>query len=374
MRKLISLLILVGVIGIIGTGCSKEVEDIQSENTNTEQNTNQEEVQKPKDIIEIFGSVEASEKKIISLQFPVKIENIIATEGQQADLNDSIVELDLLGQYENYKNIEIKIKVIEEQILKQQTINNNLTNSIGIKENGLAKKTLPEIQAKQLSYDIASKTYEEAKIDLGESEKLYQAGVMSQNNFDNEKQNVFNLEKRLLIEKSSLDLCISSIKSQLVELKTELIKNEKALVDLEQVQLTEAKNKFDNLTNQLINNNDLKDFFIVNGFKEGLIEKIYCEEGQVVNEGSPIVSIIDKSSIYIKGEVPEEFVGFVKEGATVNVIPISDETRSYKGIVSKVSQIATNKNNEVIVMIDIRLDSVDEYLKPNYNVNIEIEK
>lgn len=374
MRKLISLLILVGVIGIIGTGCSKEVEDIQSENTNTEKNTNQEEVQKPKDRIEIFGSVEAAEKKIVSLQFPVKIKNIILEEGQQVDLNDSIMELDFLGQYENYKNIESKIKAIKEQILKQQTINNNLTNLIGIKQNGLTNKTLPEIQAKQLSYDIASKTYEEAKIDLDESKKLYQAGVMSQKNLDIEKQNLFNLEKKLLIEKSGLDLCISAIESELSELKIELIQNEKALMDLEQVQLMQAKNEFNNLKNQLMNNEDLKDLYIVSGFKEGLIEKVYCEEGQVIDGGSPIVSIIDKSSIYIKGEVPEELVGFVKEGKAVNVIPISDETKNYKGIVDKVSKIATNKNNEVIVMIDIRLDRVDQYLKLNYNVNIEIEK
>ncbi|WP_105616023.1 HlyD family secretion protein [Vallitalea okinawensis] len=372
MKKLISLLLIVGLV-VSGTGCSEKVEGASDDQSNGEKSNQVEEVDE-RDTIEIFGTVEAAEKKLITLQFPVRINDLIIDEGQQVGAEEKIMELDLLGQLDDYKSLENNIKVIEDQIVNQKIINDNLSSQLQKKENGLYNRSLPEIEAKQISYDIANSNYEEAKSDLEESDKLYQEGFISQDDYDNEKQNLYNLEKQILMEKSNLDLCIATVNSQIAELKTKLIENEKILSDLEEVQLTESKLKMEKITNQLKNNSDLKDTFIINSFNEGLIEKVYCEEGQVVNQGSPIVSLIDKSSIYVKGEVPEEFVGLVEEGATVNVIPVYDKTKSYEGVVTQISQVATNKNNEIIVIIDIQLHNIDENLKPNYNVNIEIEK
>lgn len=374
MRKSVSIALLLCIVLIVGAGCARNSDEPKEVNAKTEAESSQNETKKTNDTIEVFGTVEASEKKDVTFEFPVKVKDIVIVEGQKVAKGESLVELDLFGQYEKYENIENRVGVLEEQIIKQKSIIDNLTNEIQKKESGLYNRSLPEIKSKQLSYDIAKNAYEEAKLDLVESEKMFQSEALSQNDFDKMEQEVYTLEKKVLMEKSYLDLAIASIENQLEDLKTELIKNEKTLTDIEQIQLVDKKIEYNNLGNQLINNMNLKDSFIINGFKEGLIEAVHCEEGQVIEKGSPIVSLVDKSSIYIKGEVPEEFVGMVREGATVNVIPVSDKVKSYKGVVDKISEIATNKNNEVVVIIDIKLYNIDDSLKLNYNVNIEIEK
>jgi HlyD family secretion protein len=74
---------------------------------------------------------------------------------------------------------------------------------------------------------------------------------------------------------------------------------------------------------------------------DGMIATRTAEPGEVVQPGTPIVTLIDMSKVYLRGYVPEGAIGRVKVGQTARLFLDSDPSKPLEAFVSRVDPQAT---------------------------------
>ncbi len=82
------------------------------------------------------------------------------------------------------------------------------------------------------------------------------------------------------------------------------------------------------------------DLIIVAPF-DGMIATRTAEPGEVVQPGTPIVTLIDMSKVYLRGYVPEGEIGKVKVGQAARIYLDSNPSRPLEAFVSRVDPEAT---------------------------------
>ena len=102
----------------------------------------------------------------------------------------------------------------------------------------------------------------------------------------------------------------------------------------------------------------------------GVIDEVITEKGQVVGPGQQLMRIVNLSDMYVSANVPESFIGKIKNGAIVDV-EVKSTGKIYKG---KVRQIGNyiNPNNRNF-SIEIAVPNKDNLLRPNQVAVLKIE-
>jgi len=94
----------------------------------------------------------------------------------------------------------------------------------------------------------------------------------------------------------------------------------------------------------------------------GVIDEVITEKGQVVAPGQPLMRIVNLSNMYVASNIPENFIGKIKNGASVEVFIKSIG----KTVTGKVRQVGNyiNPNNRNF-SIEIAVPNQDNLLRPN---------
>jgi RND family efflux transporter MFP subunit len=102
----------------------------------------------------------------------------------------------------------------------------------------------------------------------------------------------------------------------------------------------------------------------------GTIDAVIIERGRVVAPGDELFRIVNLGNMYVTANVPENYLGKLKLGATVEVY-LNAIGKTYKG---KVRQVGTfiNPNNRTFG-IEIALPNPDNLLRPNQVAVLKIE-
>lgn len=79
-------------------------------------------------------------------------------------------------------------------------------------------------------------------------------------------------------------------------------------------------------------------------------------------------------TLIVEAEVSEEFIKDVQIGAEAKILPLADSTKEYKGKVLKIADMGIEKNGETVVLVEISIENKDTFLRPNFNVDVEIIK
>lgn len=102
----------------------------------------------------------------------------------------------------------------------------------------------------------------------------------------------------------------------------------------------------------------------------GYVNEKYMNRGEMSAPGSPIINVIDISSVKIAAGIPERFIGQIKMGqqvkVTVDVLPGVEFSGRINYIAPSLS--ALNRTLEIEVIIANR----DKILKPEMSANVEI--
>lgn len=96
---------------------------------------------------------------------------------------------------------------------------------------------------------------------------------------------------------------------------------------------------------------------------EGVVDDVITEEGQVVMTGqSPLFRLVNMNEMYVKAEIPENYLPNIKKGNEVKVyIPSLD--KEYLGKIRQVGNFI-NPNNRSF-SVEIELNNDEKLLKPN---------
>lgn len=286
-------------------------------------------VEVPK-IIEAFGVVKARDYKDINLDFPAQIVEVPVKDGQNVSLGEPLIHLNINDFQTMIKNKENELNVARFELMKLK---------------------------KNLKY--AQNAYDKTRRQLSDKEKLFQEGVISQNELDDFKDLVKEKEKAVTDISLSLE---QNSRVNGIEVQSEK-------VSVLEYDLIRMKNK--------LNQSFLKGSVIVSDYSKAVVYEISCAAGYTVGVGEnqqKLLSIMNLDSLYVLADVAEEFIKDIKLGKMATIIPVADNSRKYHGKVTRIADMAVQKNGDTNITVEISINKQDVFLRPNFNVDVEIEK
>lgn len=336
MKKML-IVLLIG-LSVLSTGCSKPAEPV----------TNPAPVAQRKTVVEAFGTLQVKEKVNINIDFPTSIEKVHVVEGQRVKATDPLITLNLKDYKTEISNKQKELNIANLEI--EQAKNNAFIDDAND----------PSMKKLENDFKIAQAFYETALKEYKNQELLYKQGAISQ-------FNLTQAQKDLDIKKKEIDDVSFSIESLKVTRQKATsgiaIQEEKSQTVRNEISLMNAK-----LNKSYIAGND-----IICTVNNGIIYDIGYTAGDLVDSSKKLLSIMDLDTLYVEAEISEEFIKDVKLNAVATIIPTADKSKEYKGKVAFISNKALVKNGETIIPIHILLDSPDEFLMPNFNVDVNIE-
>ncbi len=280
--------------------------------------------------VEAFGLVKAREHKDINLDFPAQILKVPVKDGQNVKLGEPLI----------YLNI------------------NDFKAMIGSKENELNQARYELLRLKKRLKD-SEETYLKFRGQLADKESLFQKELISRQEVDDFKDVVKEKEKEI----TDIQLSLAQ-NSGITGIEVQAEK-----VRVLEYDLTRMRNK--------LNQSFLQGNIIISDYANAVVYEINCAAGYSVGveeKQEKLLSIMDLDSLYVSADVAEEFIKDVRIGAAVTIIPVADNSRKYQGKVIRISDMAVKQNGETNVPVEISIVKPDRFLRPNFNVDVEIAK
>lgn len=371
-------MILAAAIGIISTGCGSEA--AAKEVTQTEETEETTE-------ISVFGKVEAIDEEEIYIDFPAYVKDILVEEGEEVKAGDQLIALD----YEEYKNtietarVQKQLNMVGTQDSLQEVSAINSQISALEKEKALKQSYLQEsnyqIQTLQNSLQVLDDKLAKAKEDYAALQSLLEAGAgteeavkeqkLSMNALENEKK---NLEKQLQSFKEATQLEIDQLAATIAGKKDEMTQKKETNTRANSKEALSAQISdlsIENM-NAKLNKPYIKDNYIVSAINHGIVEEIACEKGSFVGNNGPsyCMKLLDKDSIQVVADVPEEFINQIALNDSCKVIPYYDNTMSLDGKVVRINSRAVKEDGEVIVKVYIELTDKSFQIMPGLSVDV----
>jgi len=305
--------------------------------------------------VQAFGVVKTKQVKGIMLDLPASIEKVHVQEGQRVKKGDVLITLSLKEIEEQIKEKEDSLKVAELELKK-------LLQDIGDKNNENIDYEPEIIQAKN-NLDKIQIEYEKLEKDLKNKEAMLEKGAIPQNEFDDSKVILGQKQKELESGKISLE-----------DQKNKLrVSNNKNALDVEirKQNVASLRSQLQTLNDKIAESGIIGNEIICD-IPNGVIEKINNSAGDRLNAEKQIMSILDLDTLIVQANVAEDFIKDIKVGSKVIINPLANLDKEYEGTVSRISNMAVVENGETVVTVEIAITKVDNFLLPNFNINIKI--
>lgn len=161
----------------------------------------------------------------------------------------------------------------------------------------------------------------------------------------------------------------TALNSQLATTKTALnnaIKDLKRVQNAHQVgattkmQVEQAELQVENLKSSITGIEDQIDFYTVTAPMSAYVNKIYAEQGSQAMPGSPIVELVDISTIKMVVKISENLVPLLSIGKSV---PVTTEVFPDRTITGKISRIAVRSDASKKYEVEIDIPNSDNQIK-----------
>lgn len=287
----------------------------------------------PRDI-EAFGTVKAKNVRTIALDFPAVMEKKLVSEGERVRAGQALFRISS-ADYE----AQLSGKTLELQTARLE----------------LSKA---EQERQKLEEDLKT-----AQTDLGRAEKdasakkdLLAMGAVSQDEAD------------------AADKALSASRQRVRELERQIGQYAAETVnwlDIQKARIANLERELERLRGQS-KRTYISGSAIIADVPDGVVSEIGCVEGDSLQPGRKLCSLQDLSSIMVEANVSEEFIKDIHLGSPADIIPLADSSRTYKGKVTRVSGLAVRVNGETVIQVEIAFDKPDDFLRPNFNVDVKI--
>lgn len=305
--------------------------------------------------VQAFGTVKTKQVKGIMVDLPASIEKVHVQEGQRVKKGDVLITLSLKEIEEQIKEKEDSIKVAKLELQKlMEDMSGRNNDNIDYE---------PEIIQAKNNLDKAQIEYEKLEKDLKNKEAMLKSGAISQNEYDDSK--VILNQKQKEIENGKLNL--EDLKN-----KQRISNNKDALdIEIKKQNIASLKSQLQTLKDKIAESG-IKGNEIICDIPNGVIEKINSAAGDRLNGEKQIISILDLDTLIAQANVAEDFIKDIKVGSKAIINPLANLEKEYEGTISRISNMAVSENGETVVPIEITITQVDEFLLPNFNMNIRI--
>lgn len=270
------------------------------------------------------GTVKAKISQNIVLNFSAKVREVSVLDGQKLKAGEVIMSLDM--EEINKQIADLKRNIDTEKLQLKKLVS------------GSSRTTAAENLAR-------------AKEELIKETELYKEGLITEEVFKTYQRKVEDLT--VVANDSTKDF---DINKQIQEQKIRAL--EESLRTLR----------------TYVNKPYISSQNIVSDYENGLVQGINLISGDVITPNTVVANLVDLNSLVIESEVSEHQIKNVKVGSLVEITPIFDTEKVYKGKVTHVSNAGVLKNGETVVNIEVSVENLDGMLMPNFNVDLKISK
>ncbi|MCX7709322.1 MAG: efflux RND transporter periplasmic adaptor subunit [Clostridia bacterium] len=329
MRRMVSIMTLLAVLFSM-TACGSKKESPKAASAA---------VTEEKSKISAYGTVKPQYIENINIDFPAIIEKVHVKDGQKVKQGDVIYTLNISEYLAKIKNQEIGLATERKDIHRQKNNDPNISKLY----NDLAN---------------AEDLYKKALEDFDKKKQLLDQGAISQSEFD-------EFDKFVDAKKKAVDDAKYAI-NILGYTKDTSIDSKASNADTMGNDLAVMKDK--------LNKSYIQGNTIVANVKKGVVYDLAYDHGEVVDQKRKALSMLDLDSITVEASIAEEFIKDVKHDKEVEIIPVADKSKSYKGKVIRISNKTIQKNGETDIVVEISIDNKDQFLLPGMNVDVFIDR
>jgi RND family efflux transporter MFP subunit len=137
-----------------------------------------------------------------------------------------------------------------------------------------------------------------------------------------------------------------------------------------EIQYLEAKTAFEQIDNAVDQMKSQLNKSVIYAPFAGKIDEVITDQGQVVSPGqTPIFRILNLEEMYVSANVPENYVGNIREGSEA-IVTLGAIGKSFTGEVSQVSSNISESNRNFRVRVSIP-DNID-FVKPNLIATLKL--
>ena len=340
-----------------------------------------------------WGEVKYTHLEDISIDFPALVTDIPVKEGDRVTLGQPLVTLDLSEYNGNVEKLKQQLAVNQAALPAAEQDISALQADIAQTRSEISRKTREyndgtnaDLKLLQDSLDLARKQLATAEADLQDYQSLYNNGAIPKTTLDQYADALDQRRKAVNDVQTNIRKTKTALKDELDQLNV--------LLKSKQAQLSQAKlGNTANITNQqggvisaqldlnIMTAKTAKDYIkgnqIVSNVKNGIVQNIMVSDAAHLGvQGAPtkVLQIIDADSLTVSAEVDEEFIGSVKVGATVRIVPISAPNASLTGTVAQIPDVAVEKDGKRVVRVLVKPSDPDHLLKPGYTADVYFEK
>lgn len=313
--------------------------------------------------LKLTGTVEADSIDISS-ELSGKLTDIKFNEG------DSIKKGDIAACMDT-SSLMIQKKQSEEQV---ESLNSKLRDIKAGSRQEQINQAQADVEAIQANIDGQVKVLDELNGIKADMQKLYEE-TSDPSKKQEIKSQMDDTDIKILSEESSIN--VLDAQRDAAKEQYELLKkgNTANAIDSSAAAVEEARSSLDMINLQLEKSN-------IKSPSDGTVIYKAANVGQVVNPGTPILTIADLSILWVKFYIPEKELDRINLGQEVKVVSDSNNGNTCGGKITYISSEGefTPKNVEtkedgsnVYYAFKVKLNGVSDKLKPGMMVDVEIE-
>jgi RND family efflux transporter MFP subunit len=250
--------------------------------------------------VEVVGSLEAQDEVTVSSQASGNLESISVDLGSPVSRGQVIARID---------QRELKLKRDQAEAALHQA-----EAKLGITRDG---KIDPQ---KQPDVRQAVAGLERARYDLIAAKKLFDAGTISNQQYDVYQKTVEQAEARY-------------------QASLENVRNLEAIIEEKRAALDLTKKQ-------------LADSDIISPIT-GVVKEKTASRGEYLQPGKPVVTIVQINPLRLKLEVPETFAAGIARGQVVTLRVDSFADREFKGVIKRINPSMDEKNRSLIAEAEV---------------------
>ena len=338
----------------------------------------------------VYGEVKVDDIKEFQIDFPAKVENVIAKEGTIVNKGDCLLTL----SFEDYKlQIATLEKAIEGYSLEIKGLQGNantatasldaLSKELALKKSYVSSGQDPDILPLENKLTTLISDLKEAQ-ELYEAHKaLLEVGGVSSQEVDESKlacdklqEQISNTQTAITKSKEARNLEITALQSKLnaATLESSNIDTDKASkISTLQVELESNTLNLQNMKaklaapylsgNKIIADND-----------NMLIYDITVASGSTTcGLGQTLFKLMDLNTLYVSVDLPEESLSSINVGDPA-ILKVADKNMDapITGTISRISEYATEKDGDTVVEAYISITEGKAFLKPGLSIDAYI--
>ena len=371
-------------------GCSNTTSNTSTQTSNTDMEIATDTSTNESSLL-VYGEAKVDQIEELQIDFPARITDIIAQKGTIVNQGDPLINLD-------YSNYSLQINTLEKDLhgyeLELNGLNNTanataanldaISKELALKKSYISTGQDPDILPLQNSLTTLKEDLAQAKKIYDSNTSLFEAGALSENELQTSKLAYEKLNQQIQDTMTSIkkiqdtrNLEIATLQSKLDATSLEVSNHDTSKasqINQLQVKIESTTLVLQNMKSKLAESY-LKDKQLIAPKDHLIIYDIMVAPGSSISGlGQPLVQFMDLNKLYVVVDIPEESLSSVALNAPVT-LKVADKNidAPITGVVSSISNFATEKEDDTIIEANIEITSGKEYLKPGLSIDAYID-